>query len=370
MFDFVPILQYSRYFHIVLLFLVLIVLLQCHRGNILTDNTVRMNAAWGVIFTIVLTAYIGLRPVNAVFGDTINYAKGFEEMANSTEPFKLTSNRDWLFYNTMQWFAKHSDIHAFFLLCAIVYIAPLWLATVRIFKEYYYLPLLVIFCMFTFWQYGVNGIRNGMAASLFILAMTYVDKLPVAALLCVAAVGTHSSVYLMVGAAILAWFIKNSYWYLAAWIACVIVSYVVGGRIQAFLADIPFFGGYDTISGYLTGSNMVGEVVQMSMTFRWDFLIYSALGVAVGYYFIFVQRFNDEYYHWIYNTFLVTNAFWVLIIRVAYSNRFAQISWFIMPLVLIYPFLKKRFWVNHEKMLGYGLVVFYAFSFYFNILKS
>ena len=114
---------------------------------------------------------------------------------------------------------------------------------------------------------------------------------------------------------------------------------------------------------------MYGEVIQMSMVFRWDFLAYSAMGVIVGYYFIFRRNFKDEYYHWIYNTFLATNAFWVLIIRAAYSNRFAQISWFIMPIVLIYPFLKQRFWTNHEKVLGYAILLFYAFTFYSNILN-
>ena len=184
----------------------------------------------------------------------------------------------------------------------------------------------------------------------------------------VLACGLHKSIYLMMAAGGLAWFIKNSYYYLAGWIACVGVSYAAGFRIQNYLAAFGF-GDDDRISGYLTGSNMVGEIVQMSMVFRWDFLAYSAIGVAVGYYFIFRRNFKDEYYHWIYNTFLVTNAFWVLIIRAAYSNRFAQISWFIMPIVLMYPFLKQRFWTNHEKILGYAILLFYAFTFYSNILK-
>jgi len=105
------------------------------------------------------------------------------------------------------------------------------------------------------------------------------------------------------------------------------------------------------------------------MTFRWDFVAYSALAVLVGYYFIFRRKFDDKYYQWIYNLFLTMNAFWILIIRAGYSNRFAQISWFIMPIVLIYPMMKQRFWLNHEKMMSYAIVIFYAFAFYMNILK-
>ena len=368
MIDFIPLYNYEHYFDVTILIMILVAVWQCHTGTILRHNTVNLNAMWGVVFTVLLILYMGLRPVASVFGDTMNYAVGFNETANSPEPFQWHWDKEWLFYNLMRWFAKFSDIHSFFLLCAIVYVGSLWLAMVRIFKNYYYIPLLIIFSMFTFWQYGVNGIRNGMGASLFILAMTYVNKPPIMIALGILACGFHKSVYLMMVAGALTWFIKNSYYYLGGWIACVIVSYLAGFRIQNYFAALGF-GDDDRFSGYLTGSNMVGEIVQMSMVFRWDFLAYSAMGVAVGYYFIFRRNFKDEYYHWIYNTFLACNAFWVLIILAAYSNRFAQISWFIMPIVLIYPFLKQRFWTNHEKMLGFAILLFYVFTFYFNILR-
>ena len=368
MIDFIPIYNYEHYFDVTILIMILVAVWQCHTGTILRHNTVNLNAMWGVVFTVLLILYMGLRPVASVFGDTMNYAIGFNEAAISTEPFQWNWNKEWLFYNLMNWFSKFSDIHSFFLLCAIVYVGSLWLAMARIFKNYYYIPLLIIFSMFTFWQYGVNGIRNGMGASLFILAMTYVNKPPVMIALGILACGFHKSVYLMMAAGTWTWFIKNSYYYLGGWVACVIISYLAGFRIQNYFAALGF-GEDDRFSGYLTGSNMVGEIVQMSMVFRWDFLIYSAMGVAVGYYFIFRRNFKDEYYHWIYNTFLACNAFWVLIIRAAYSNRFAQISWFIMPIVLIYPFLKQRFWTNHEKMLGFAILLFYVFTFYFNILR-
>lgn len=369
MIDFIPIYNYTHYFDLTILCMVLLAVWQCHTGSILQKNTTTLNAMWGVIFTTLLILYMGLRPVHYVFGDTMNYAKGFYGILNSPEPFQWDWEGEWLFYNLLEWFAKFSDIHSFFLLCAFCYVFPLWLATQRIFKSYYYIPFLVILGMFTFWQYGVNGIRNGIGASIFILALTYINRLPVAITLCILACGFHKSVYLMVVAATLTYFIKNSYYYLAGWIGALVASYIAGGTIQSYLATSNILGEDDRFSGYLTGDNMIGEVVQMSMVFRWDFVIYSSMAVIVGYYFIFRRNFKDEYYHWIYNTFLATNAFWLLIIRAAYSNRFAQISWFIMPLVLIYPFMKQRFWTNHEKMLGYALLVFYAFAFYFNILR-
>ncbi|MCE2617189.1 EpsG family protein [Phocaeicola oris] len=367
--DFVPIQQYTHCFHIALLILVLFAVFQCQRGVIFRKDVVNMDAGWGFVIASLIIIYMGLRLVSAQFGDTMNYYKMFKDIANGID-IGDKSQEDIIFYTTLHWFAKYSNIHSFFLLCAFLYVAPLWLAMVRIFKSYYWIPFLVILSMFTFWQYGVNGVRNGVGASLFILAMTYVENLPVMALLSVLAIGFHKSVLLMVAGGALAWFIKNSYYYLAGWILCVIVSYFFGGQIQNYLAGIDFMAGDERFSGYMTGENMVGEIVQMSMVFRWDFLLYSSMAVVVGYYFIFRRDFKDEYYHWIYNTYLATNAFWILVIRAAYSNRFAQISWFIMPIVLIYPFMKQRFWTNHEKMLGYAILTFYAFAFYENILKS
>lgn len=367
MIDFIPIHNYTYYFDIAILCMILIAVWQCHTGNILQKNIVNINAAWGVVFTVLLIFYMGLRPISSAFGDTTNYASNFREAQLGIREWVWSG--EWAFNYLFNWFTKNSNIHQFFLLCASIYVSSLWLATIRIFKNYYYLPFLVILGMFTFWAYGVNGIRNGMGASVFILAMTFANKPIFMIAIALLACGLHNSVYLMCVAAGLAWFIKNSYYFLVGWIGALILSYVAGGRIQTYLAASNLLENDDRFSGYLTGSNMTGEIIQMSMVFRWDFVLYSALAVFVGYYFIFRRNFKDEYYYWIYNTFLASNAFWLLVIRSSYSNRLVQISWFIMPIVLIYPFMKQRFWINHEKMLGYALILFYVFTFYYNIYR-
>lgn len=369
MFDFVPIYNYTHYFDISILILVLIAVWQCSRGSIFHKDVVEFNATWGFVFAVVLILYMGLRPIDGQFGDTVIYASGFREASLSKAPFVWQWRTEWLFQNLVRIFAKYSDVHTFFLFCSFLYVGSLWWAMQRIFKSYYYIPLLVIFSMFTFWNYGVNGIRNGIGASLFILAMTYVQNLPVAMTLSFIAMGFHTSILLMAGAAIAAWFIKNSYIYLMIWILAIPASYVLGNTFQNIFAGIDIIGGDDRLYTYLTQETDESNMVYVSHAFRWDYILYSAMGTITGYYFIFRRLFKDEYYHWIFNVYLITNAFWILIIRAAFSNRFAQISWFILPIVLIYPFMKKRFWLNHEKMLGYALLIFYAYAFYYNILR-
>ena len=369
MFDWVPILQYTQYFNLLVLFLVLFAVLQCFTNQVLQKSTVQVNAIFGVVVTILIILYMGLRPAHYIFGDTIVYAKGFDRLTDNEFIFGLTN--EWAFRDLMILHKRIGDIHSFFLLCAFIYVGSLWWAMKRIFGNYYWIPLLVALSMFTFWDYGVNGIRNGMGASVFILAISFVNQIPIMILLAILATGFHTSIWLMIGAALAGWLYKNSKFYLIVWILCVIISWYWGDIIQGYIGNLSMFGEDDKLSGYLltTEEQQIREGYIYEMRFRWDFLAYSAIAVGVGYYFIIKRKFKDEYYHWIYNAYLITNAFWVLIIRAQYTNRFAQISWFIMPLVLIYPFMKKRFWRDHERYLGVALLVFYAFAFYYNIIK-
>lgn len=370
MFDWVPISQYTPYFYYTVLVMVLVAVMQCFSNQTFRQGTIAINAIWGVFFTTVLILYMGLRPISSAFGDTMNYANGFDALKGVDVKFALTN--EWLFGNLMLIHTKLGDIHSFFFTCAFIYVGSLWWAMKRIFGSYYWIPLLVVFSMFTFWEYGVNGVRNGMGASVFILALSFANQIPIMILLAFLATGFHTSVWIMIGAAIAAWLYKNSKTYLAIWVLCVVLSWYYGEAIQSYLSGLPMFGEDERFYGYITADEeqMRSEGFVYDTRFRWDFLAYSAMAVAVGYYFIFKKKFKDEYYHWLYNAYLITNSLWVLVIRASYTNRFAQISWFIMPLVLIYPFMRKRFWRNHEQIMGFAIIIFYAFAFYYNIIRK
>ena len=87
MIDFIPVSEYAHYFDVTVLCMVLTAVWQCHTGSVLKKETVSLNAMWGVLFTLILILYMGLRPVSVYFGDTVNYAKGFYTAANSCDPF-------------------------------------------------------------------------------------------------------------------------------------------------------------------------------------------------------------------------------------------------------------------------------------------
>mgnify|MGYP007128044265 CR=1 FL=1 len=58
--------------------------------------------------------------------------------------------------------------------------------------------------------------------------------------------------------------------------------------------------------------------------------------------------FNSQYLL-LLHTYVLANAFWVMLIRASYSNRFAYLSWFMYPVVLAYPLLTLRFGRSREK---------------------
>lgn len=87
MIDFIPVSEYAHYFDVTVLCMVLTAVWQCHTGSVLKKETVSLNAMWGVLFTLILILYMGLRPVSVYFRDTVNYAKGFYTAANSRDPF-------------------------------------------------------------------------------------------------------------------------------------------------------------------------------------------------------------------------------------------------------------------------------------------
>ena len=100
-----------------------------------------------------------------------------------------------------------------------------------------------------------------------------------------------------------------------------------------------------------------------SIGFRYDFLAYSAVPIILSFHYKFKKGYESMIYDRILHTYMITNGFWIMIIRANYSNRFAYLSWFLMALVIIYPVLHKKIWDNQYKKLGYLLIFYYAFTF-------
>lgn len=219
----------------------------------------------------------------------------------------------------------------------------------------------------SFWGYGTNGIRNGIATSFFLLALSSKKNI-FTWLWIIFAISFHKSLFIPTLAYIISFFYKNTKTYLKVWFIAIPLSLVLGSIIENFFMGLGVFSD-NRITGYFEDDADIQSEFS-SLGFRWDFLLYSATGVFAGWYFIIKKQFEDKLYINLYNIYLITNAFWILVIRANFSNRFAYLSWFMLGIIIIYPFLKAKFFHNQHKIIGRIIFFYFLFTFLMNFVLA
>lgn len=294
-----------------------------------------------LVYAAVFTVVVGLRPVHGAFGDTVTVANTYRIFRAS--PITIVGPRDAFFYY-MQWYcAQVMDINSFLLICEVLYVVPMILACRRLMKNGY--DIGVIFCLaaFSFFTYGTNGIRSGIATSLALLALSLIQGKPFEKILCFIiafiAVNVHRSTALPILCMFIVAFFKPGKWVFYFWLLSIVLSLVAGGPISSFFASLGFD---DRLDQYINAEIVEGRFSRTG--FRWDFLLYSSMPILLGYYLVFKKRITDLRYDLLLGTYILSNSFWIMVIRAEYSNRFAYLSWFLYPVVLAYPLVRLKIW--------------------------
>ena len=353
-FDFIPLELYTLFFYYFMLFIIIVNFFKLNKGF--------HSNSFGELLVIILILYMGFRPVSGkYFVDMATYNYDFLSYQNGAE---ITTESDFLFHYFMKSCSKVMSVSYFFLICAFLYVFPLYLVSKKWFKEYWYYSFLLLAASFSFWAYGTNGIRNGIATSLFLLAISR-EKRIWQIILVLIAINFHKTMMLPALGFIFAQFYNKPKQLIAFWILCIPLSLIGGSLWEIFFASLGF-GETDRLS-YLT--DVSANAKEFSNTgFRWDFLIYSGTAVLAGWYFIVKKKFEDKIYFWIFNTYVFANAFWILVIRANFSNRFAYLSWFMMALVFVYPFLKGNIFENQSRVFSQLLIIYFLFTYIMNVL--
>jgi hypothetical protein len=300
---------------------------------------------------------MGQRPIYAIFGDTVNYYVAYRDYAFGKEIGKVG---DYGWHVFMKFMASISSIHTFFTIVCIIYIYPMYRISKHFFGNYWYYSFMLFIISFSFWTYGVNGMRNGASLSLFLWGITYRHNKIVMGVLFLIATMFHKTALLPIMAYFLTFYFNNPKFYFKAWLACIPLSLVLGSVFVVIFSSLGF-GGDDRLSGYLTTQADSGTFSQTG--FRWDFLFHSAFAVFAGWYFVFKRKFEDQMYFRLLNTYLICNGFWILVINANYSNRFAYLSWFMMAIIIIYPMLKQNFFKHQHFMIGKIMLVYFLFTY-------
>ena len=231
------------------------------------------------------------------------------------------------------------------------------------FKKLWFFSFFSFITAFSFCSYGVNGIRNGLATSIFLLAFSTNKKL-FQGLWLVIAYFIHGSMLIPIAGFVLSSFYRNTNRLIAFWLICIPISLLFGNSLQTLFASFIT----DDRTGYLT-SNANDENAYIS-GFRWDFIAYSASAIIIGWYTKKQFKLVDRYYDLIFGTYLITNAIWILVINASFSNRFAYLSWFLMPLVVLYPALKQYQTTLNDKMVIYITLFYFSFTLLMALIYS
>lgn len=343
-------------------------------GRIYAQRAWRTPNAIGKALVLVFIVLVGCRPVHFMFGDTVNYAHGFyvaSQIGRENWLASFFSFKGEFLFNTLQQFCiAHGNIHTLFFIFAVLYFGCQYWATKRLFGQYWFMPFLCMAAMIDYWGFAVNGIRNGSAASLMLLALSYREKPWTAVLLGILACGIHRSMLLVGSAAILVSYYKNTKAYLAAWCCSTVVALTVGSAVTNLLAS-SFLSDVDTrLASYAAHAGNEEMMQAFShVGFRPDFLLYSAVPIIVGYWCLHKKRLNSDSYRWWLNIYIVSNTFWALMMHSNFSNRFAALSWFTAGIVLMYPFFKYQFTNCQGRFAANAVLCWYCFAFYQNILR-
>lgn len=335
------------------------------------------NEYWALILTIFLIIFFGTRdPDSFYFADTAGYAQRYyaiqyEGDASRWYEMYLDSNNEFLFSRLILVMAGNGfSVTAWFTVIAAIYILGIYFAVKIFFPNNLLLACICAYLNFGFYSGAVNGLRNSMGLSMVLVAMALYYKynfdwkkslLPL--LFLVAAYEFHSSTFLPSFCLLCSIFIiKKPKIAVLIWFLSIVVSLAVGNTIASFFEMLGFD---DRMSKYLDDAHD-SEFMSKSFSrtgFRLDFLLFSALPIVWGWIVFKYRNVKDKAYDVIYNTYVLANSFWVLVIRAAFSNRFAALSWFLYFLVLIYPALKYNMFPNQGRIVSLILLCLLGITF-------
>lgn len=355
----------SASLYIAIYFNLLLVIVLIYSFGPVNSNTVRKpywnNQLMSFVLLSLVFIHITFRPLDLLFGDTRTYARNFQSIA--LWGVSSGMGKDMGFQCFTYIISRFANLTTYWAVLCGLYVLPVYYALKRNIPKQYAVAFLLSVCSFSFWGYGVNGLRNGIATSLVLFAFMVPRKLMIQLLFFYFAFSLHNSVLLPIGVFLLSKYIKNPKYYLIGWCLCLVFSVIAHGFFENVLANLSIFEEDDRLNSYLT-STLEDTGATFSRTdFRWDFMLYSLLPIILGYTYIYRYSYIDNLYQQLFNIYVGCNAFWLLVIYVPYSNRFAYLSWFLFPIIIAYPLLKENLVKRQGKKIQLMILLNYMFTY-------
>ncbi len=328
----------------------------------------RRTSSGGALFlTVALTLFIGLRPLSYLFTDMYNYHMSYYHVFG--QPYSFNPDSENIFFDNILYYlaSERYDLDLFFLLIAAIYFGGIFIAMKKLFPRDTLYAVVIYLGAFSTFSYATNGIKAGAAASIFLCAIAYRRQLPACIMFLIASLGFHHSMIMPIAAFAICHFYSEPKKYLSLWIICLIIAACHITFFQELFGSM----ANDQGAGYLIKDKAISNWGYYA-GFRFDFALYSAAPIVLGYWLITNCGYRSKTYNFIYSLYTLTNAVWLLCMYASFTNRIAYLSWLMLPIALTYPFFDSCFRPRQYRLantvarchLGFTLamtIVYYGF---------
>ena len=301
-----------------------------------------------LLVAVFMIFFFGLRPLHYIFGDMMNYYEDYNVLIKEQDYSFTWNATNYIFDNLLVGCgALGLPIDYFFFFIATIYFGAMLWACMKIYPNDTLLAFLVYLGAFSTYSYGVNGIKAGAAASIFLLAIAYRRNKVLAGAFLFLSLGFHHAMVVPIAAFLSTFIIKKRKVYLYAWI----VSLIMAALHITFFQSL--FAGFTDESGANYLSLSTNERIVSG--FRPDFILYGAIPIFWGDYLIKKFHIKSDGYVFIWKVYVATNSVFLLCTYGSYINRIAYLSWLMYPIMLIYPFLKANIGMKRYHYLEYAV---------------
>lgn len=331
----------AEYYGLVYMLIIIVFAIPiCNRYASYNSNRVLSNyrepISKSLLFTILIIIYIGSRPNSPVFADGPGYWYGIIDHRWENYSLEQVSNQFATLYLMTTLSSNNISPRIGFFIFAIISYGFALIAMRKLFPKDTLLAMIMYCGTFCVFGGAVNGIKNGMALSVFLCALAYKDNWKIFIPLLALSIGFHHSMQLSLAVFALCLFYKKTNRYYLAWFFGLIIAAAHITYFQNMLAGFTDEHG----QGYL-----LTNADSLFVTgFRPDFILYSSAPVILGWWLMKKQKIQlPDHYGFCLNVYLVMNTIWLLCMYSSFTNRISALSWALFPILLLYPFLNMQF---------------------------
>lgn len=317
--------QYYYYYVIVFLCLLTLLSLLNYSKNKSSIKLIEFIVFFFAVFTFI---YIGGRNSN-IGTDTLRYEKAFSFYQDARE-FIIRKDA---FYDFLSFvFAKVLGFQQLLIFCAFIYIFGAYYGLRKIFGQNFYLPFIVFLISPYFFTSGINVMRSGVAASLFLVGLgTYYNTrnyLKTFSWFFVSVL-FHISMFVPLLFFILTRYVKNTKLIFIGWLLSILVGILDINVVRVIVESLGIFE--DRVGDYVVNE---GE-----RNFWTNFAIFGAVPVLFATYNVLVLKYKDEFYTWLLNGYMLIHMPYIMLLNSEYALRLGYLAEFMMPIVLLFPLL-------------------------------